>query len=194
MSGLRRHFVVGLLLLMCTLTGHCCESAPTAAPAVSERDAQSLRRMADVVKHVEESRSRSSVATAAPVTPPVKATPAERKDFRDLKSDRGDQVIVIFPRDLRKKEKFLKHITGKTLASLSSVLQSQVQEARVQTLPPHQRLHNTCILQKMCEASHTASWQPTVHGGVAHTRLKPKLSYPEGKSWEKVPWTVNREA
>ncbi|XP_042246896.1 ALK and LTK ligand 2-like [Thunnus thynnus] len=113
MSRLRRHFTMGLVLLMCTLTGHCSESAPSAAPAAAGRDAQrDLRRMAEIVRHVEESRGHHSAKTEAPLTARARTTPVEPKDLSNLKIDRGDQVVVVFPRDLRKKEKFLKHITG----------------------------------------------------------------------------------
>ncbi|XP_029903216.1 aLK and LTK ligand 2a [Myripristis murdjan] len=112
MSGLRSSVTMGLVLLMCALTSHCGESAPTAAPTVSGRDAQSLRRTADVVKHVEESRGRSRAETVSPRTSPAREPSAEPRDLRNLKSDRGDQIIEIFPRDLRKKQKFLQHLTG----------------------------------------------------------------------------------
>ncbi|XP_076027790.1 aLK and LTK ligand 2a [Genypterus blacodes] len=105
MRGVRGHFSLGLVLLMSALTGHCCLSAPP-PEAVSGGDArtQTLRRMVAEVKSVEENRAQ----TAAPLS----STSVVRRDFRDVRSDRADQVIVISPRDLRKKEKFLKHMTG----------------------------------------------------------------------------------
>ncbi|KAM3861104.1 aLK and LTK ligand 2a [Diretmus argenteus] len=114
MSGLRKPVTMELVLLMCTLiTGHRGESAPTAAPTVPGGDAQSLRRIAHLVKHVEENRGRSGgAATVSPLTSPVRGSPGAPRDLRHIKSDRGDQIIEIFPRDLRKKEKFLKHLTG----------------------------------------------------------------------------------
>ncbi|XP_029281362.1 aLK and LTK ligand 2a [Cottoperca gobio] len=118
MNGLRKHVTMVLVLLMCALTGHCSKSAPSAAPASAAdyRDAQQdLRRMVEIVKHVEQSLGRHSAKTAAPLTArtsPVRSSLVEPKDLRNLKKDRGDQVVVVFPRDLRKKEKFLKHITG----------------------------------------------------------------------------------
>ncbi|XP_070705788.1 aLK and LTK ligand 2a [Pempheris klunzingeri] len=112
MSGLRKHFNMGLVLLMCTLTGHSSESAPTAATS-GGRDAQrDLRRIVEIMRHAEDSRGRHSAKTDAPVTSRVRSSTAEPQDLRNLKTDRGDQVVVVFPRDLRKKEKFLKHITG----------------------------------------------------------------------------------
>eukprot|EP00064_Thunnus_orientalis_P010215 superscaffoldBa00001363_g10241 len=94
MSRLRRHFTMGLVLLMCTLTGHCSESAPSAAPAAAGRDAQrDLRRMAEIVRHVEESRGHHSAKTEAPLTARARTTPVEPKDLSNLKIDRGDQVV-----------------------------------------------------------------------------------------------------
>ncbi|KAM4633049.1 aLK and LTK ligand 2a [Polymixia lowei] len=109
MSGLRRPVTMGLVLLLCALSGRGVGSAPTAA--TKEEDGSSQRRAADVVKHVDESRGRNSAETASPSTSRKEST-AEPRDLRNLKSDRGDQIIEIFPRDLRKKEKFIKHLTG----------------------------------------------------------------------------------
>ncbi|XP_068433677.1 aLK and LTK ligand 2a [Clinocottus analis] len=116
MSGLRKHVTMGLVLLMCTLTGHCGGSAPSPAQssaAAARREArQDLRRMLEIVRHVEQSRGRHRANTEAPSTSLTRSSPVEPKDLRNLKTDRGDQVVVVFPRDLKTKEKFLKHITG----------------------------------------------------------------------------------
>ncbi|XP_034383968.1 ALK and LTK ligand 2-like [Cyclopterus lumpus] len=116
MSGLRKRVTMGLVLLMCTLTGHCGESAPSSAPSSATaawRDARKdLRRMLEIVSQVEHSRGRHSTNTATTLTSRMRSSTVEPKDVRNLKTDRGDQVVVVFPRDLRKKEKFLKHITG----------------------------------------------------------------------------------
>ncbi|XP_076612859.1 aLK and LTK ligand 2a [Chaetodon auriga] len=115
MSGLRRHFSMGLVLLMCALTSHYGESAPSAAPAAAAggRDAQQdLRRIVEIMKHVEESRGRHSVKTDAPSTSRARTSAVEPTDLRNSKTSRGERAVVVFPRDLRKKEKFLKHITG----------------------------------------------------------------------------------
>ncbi|KAJ4928952.1 hypothetical protein JOQ06_004574 [Pogonophryne albipinna] len=113
MSGLRKHVTMALVLLMCALTGHSSESAPSAAleSAAGGRDAQQdWRRMVEIVKHVEDNRGRHSTKTAAPLT--ARSPAVEQNDLRKLKTDRGDQTVGVFPRDLRKKEKFLKHLTG----------------------------------------------------------------------------------
>ncbi|XP_042360045.1 ALK and LTK ligand 2 [Plectropomus leopardus] len=113
MSGLRKRVTMGLVLLMCTLSGHRSESAPSAAPMSAGRDVQrDFRRMVEIMRRAEESRSRQIAKTEAPLTTRVRSTPGEPRDLRNLKTDRGDQAVVVFPRDVRKKEKFLKHITG----------------------------------------------------------------------------------
>ncbi|CAJ1078414.1 ALK and LTK ligand 2-like [Xyrichtys novacula] len=113
MSGLRRHFSMGLVLLMCTLTGHCSESAPSVAPpastAASRDKQQDLRQIVEIVKHVEDSRGRIGKVEAATG---ARGPPVEPKDLHSFKPDREDQVVVVYPRDLRKKERLLKHITG----------------------------------------------------------------------------------
>ncbi|XP_035534828.1 ALK and LTK ligand 2-like [Morone saxatilis] len=129
MSGLRKHFSMGLVLLMCTLTGHCNESAPSAAPAWTTtttaltaaaaggggggegggRDAQQhSRRLIEIMKHIEHSRGHHSAKTEAPLTLWARSS----LDLRNLKTDRGDHIVAVFPRDLRNKEKFLKYLTG----------------------------------------------------------------------------------
>ncbi|KAM3602277.1 uncharacterized protein V6R79_001237 [Siganus canaliculatus] len=117
MSGLRKHFNMGLVLLMCTLTGHCSESAPSAAPveaaSAPNKDAQQdLRRIVEIVIHVEANRGRPNSRTEAPETTRTRSTSVETRDLRNLRTERGEKTVVVFPRDLRKKEKFLKHITG----------------------------------------------------------------------------------
>ncbi|XP_072218315.1 aLK and LTK ligand 2a [Leuresthes tenuis] len=116
MSGLRKHVMMGLVLLMCTLTGHCSESAPSTAPtsnaAAAGGDAQrDLRRIVEIVRHVEENRGRHGAKTEAVLTSRMDSSSVEQRDFRN-RTDRGIHAVVVVPRDLRKKEKFLKHITG----------------------------------------------------------------------------------
>ncbi|KAM8726047.1 ALK and LTK ligand 2-like [Acanthopagrus latus] len=110
MSGLRKHFNMGLVLLMCALTGHCGESAPsTATPAAAA--GRDFRRIVEIVKQVEESRGRHGAArTEPPSVPRAMSAPVEARDLRNLKTDREEKAVVVPPS--RKKEKFLKHITG----------------------------------------------------------------------------------
>ncbi|KAM8831347.1 aLK and LTK ligand 2a [Spinachia spinachia] len=116
MSGLRKRVTVGVVLLMCALTGHCRGSAPSAAPspaaAGGEHVTQDLRRMMEIVRNVEHGRIRHIADTEAGPIPRTRSPGLEPKDLRNLKTNRGDQVVVVFPRDLRKKEKFIKYITG----------------------------------------------------------------------------------
>ncbi|CAJ1078413.1 ALK and LTK ligand 2-like [Xyrichtys novacula] len=94
MSGLRRHFSMGLVLLMCTLTGHCSESAPSVAPpastAASRDKQQDLRQIVEIVKHVEDSRGRIGKVEAATG---ARGPPVEPKDLHSFKPDREDQVV-----------------------------------------------------------------------------------------------------
>ncbi|KAE8286850.1 ALK and LTK ligand 2 Protein FAM150B Precursor [Larimichthys crocea] len=141
MNGLRRHFNMGLVLLMCTLTGHSSDSAPSPAPnaAATGRDAQQgTRRIVEIVKHVEDSRVRHSTKTKTPFTTQERIAPVEPKDLRNLKTDRGDPAVgdvmdsfslclmaaiklnqttfslstAVFPRVPSKKLDFLKYLTG----------------------------------------------------------------------------------
>ncbi|XP_074541697.1 aLK and LTK ligand 2a [Halichoeres trimaculatus] len=113
MSGPRRHFSVGLVLLMCSLTGHCSESAPSAAPPVMTAAGRDTgRRIAEIVKHVEEGRARAGKAEAALSSRVVVLGVTPRESHSAKTTDKGDQVVAVYPRDLRKKERLLKHITG----------------------------------------------------------------------------------
>ncbi|TKS75616.1 ALK and LTK ligand 2 [Collichthys lucidus] len=96
MNGLRRHFNMGLVLLMCTLTAHSSDSAPSPAPtaAAAGRDAQQVtRRIVEIVKHVEDSRVRHSTKTKTPFTTQERIAPVEPRDLRNLKTDRGDPAV-----------------------------------------------------------------------------------------------------
>ncbi|KAF6737533.1 Protein FAM150B [Oryzias melastigma] len=113
MSGPRRHAIMGLLLVMCALTEHICESAPSTVSVVRGDARLDLRRMQQIMRHVEDSRGRHhSAKTEAPaLAARAESSSAEQRDFRS-KADKGNHSVVTFPRDLRKKEKFIKHITG----------------------------------------------------------------------------------
>ncbi|XP_010862383.1 ALK and LTK ligand 2 [Esox lucius] len=111
MSGLRKPVVMGFVLLICTTTCHSEERALSAAPTVAKNNQSLLRRIADIVKHVEESYDENGADAASQWTSRMESR-VEPKHLRNLKTDSSDQIIEIFPRDLRKKEKFLKHLTG----------------------------------------------------------------------------------
>lgn len=97
MSGARKYVNMGLVLLMCTLTGHCGESAPSAAPAAAaggSRDAQmDWRRVVEMVKHVEDSRSRHSPRTDAPATSRTRSSTAEPRDLRSLRTEKAEKNV-----------------------------------------------------------------------------------------------------
>ncbi|XP_028996853.1 ALK and LTK ligand 2-like [Betta splendens] len=107
----RQRATMGLLLLMCTLSGHCGQGAPSAAAPAGGRAHADLRRVVEIVKHVEGGRGRHGARTAAPLT--TRARTSLAADLRNARTaSRADDTVVIIPRDARKKEKFLKHITG----------------------------------------------------------------------------------
>ncbi|KAK6295548.1 hypothetical protein J4Q44_G00347740 [Coregonus suidteri] len=110
MSVLSEPVVIGLVLLICTTTGHC-EIEPAVSPTVARNDKSLLMRKVDTVKHVQESCIENGV-NAASQSISRRESRVEARDLRNLKRDSGDQVIEIFPRDLRKKENILKHLTG----------------------------------------------------------------------------------
>ncbi|XP_014823034.1 PREDICTED: protein FAM150B [Poecilia mexicana] len=110
MSAPRKPVVVGLLLLMCALTEHCGESAPTAAAGGDAP--RSLRRMVEIMKHVEDNRGRHAARTEAPLTPrAVGSASVEQRDFRG-KTDKGNQGLVLTPTDYKMKERIIKYFTG----------------------------------------------------------------------------------
>ncbi|XP_029966471.1 aLK and LTK ligand 2a [Salarias fasciatus] len=115
MSGLRKRVIMGLVLLLCALTDHCGESAPSAAPSPADAGAgaqQDFRRLVEIVKHVEDSRGHHGARMDSPLTPLARSAEQEQRDAHSLRAERGTQAAAVFPRDLRKKEKFLKHLTG----------------------------------------------------------------------------------
>ncbi|KAM9703122.1 aLK and LTK ligand 2a [Menidia menidia] len=128
MSGLRRHVMMGLVLLMCTLTEHCSESAPCTSPTSTTSTSTSsttsttsaasaaggdalrdLKRIVEIVKHVEDHRGRHGGKTEAPQTSRTESSTLVQRDFRN-RTERGNHAV--FPWDLKKKEKFIKYITG----------------------------------------------------------------------------------
>ncbi|XP_013867013.1 aLK and LTK ligand 2a [Austrofundulus limnaeus] len=117
MNGQRRPVFTGLLVLMCALSEHRGQSAPTAAPArPAGGDAlRSLaRRMVEVVRHVDGGRGRHSARTEAPVVTSRAGSWSSSVELRDLRSrtERGGPVVVSSTRDPKKKEKILKYFTG----------------------------------------------------------------------------------
>lgn len=98
MNGVRKHFVVGLLLLTCALSSRCRESAPTATTAATaasagRNPATVLRRLVQIVKNVEDSRSHLSSKTETPLTSRTWTFPTEPKDLRIMKTDKRVKAV-----------------------------------------------------------------------------------------------------
>ncbi|XP_051517708.1 ALK and LTK ligand 2a-like isoform X2 [Myxocyprinus asiaticus] len=101
MRALRAPVVVmGLVLLICT-TVHSDASANN----VDKDEKTWFRRILDITRQVENSagveRAQTTSKTERALQP---------KD--NLKTKNGETILEIFPRDLRKKEKIIKHLTG----------------------------------------------------------------------------------
>ncbi|CAB1343280.1 unnamed protein product [Coregonus sp. 'balchen'] len=91
MSVLSEPVVIGLVLLICTTTGHC-EIEPAVSPTVARNDKSLLMRKVDTVKHVQESCIENGV-NAASQSISRRESRVEARDLRNLKRDSGDQVI-----------------------------------------------------------------------------------------------------
>ncbi|XP_060793020.1 ALK and LTK ligand 2a-like [Neoarius graeffei] len=111
MRALRVVLVTGLVLCMCAAArGGVSESASTNASAWtgtdSTRSYHSLfARILNMVRREEGGGADGELAQAA-------AEKERKQQHQQQKTKSGDQILEIFPRDLRKKEKFLKHLTG----------------------------------------------------------------------------------
>ncbi|XP_076874840.1 aLK and LTK ligand 2a isoform X1 [Brachyhypopomus gauderio] len=104
MHALRAPAVMGIVLLIC-ITGQCDENGKTDK---EERNHKTLLgRIKDMVRHTEQSTGgRTALSSDGG------HNRLERKDSHKLRTESGEQILEIFPRDLRKKEKYLKHLTG----------------------------------------------------------------------------------
>ncbi|XP_050990128.1 ALK and LTK ligand 2b isoform X2 [Labeo rohita] len=100
MSAVRTPVFIGLLLLILT-TGYCRPR--------DRDDASLLDLLRDRVRLAQEHRSEEN----AQHPPEVAEQLAETKDVNKVtKSYQHERILEVFPRDLRQKEKFLKHLTG----------------------------------------------------------------------------------
>lgn len=92
MGRVRKHFVVGLLLLTCALTSRCTESASTStagAAASAGRDLTTImRRLVEIVRKVENSRSHLSAKTETPLMSRARTSPTEPKDLGNMRAVR----------------------------------------------------------------------------------------------------------
>lgn len=114
MSGPRKHFAMGLVLLLCALTGRSVCAPSAASPtghAQQKEEKEDYRRLVEAVRHVDASRGWSSTRIDVPLSSRSRVSALEARDLRSPRTDKGVQGTV-FPRNLKKKGKFLQHITG----------------------------------------------------------------------------------
>ncbi|XP_072298716.1 aLK and LTK ligand 2a [Eucyclogobius newberryi] len=114
MRGPRTHFALGLVLLVCALTDRSVSAPPGASPtgiAQQQEQKEDYRRLMEAVRHVDESRGRSSLRREAAFSSRSRVSALNARDLRISRTDRGEQVAVS-PRNLKKKGKFLQHIAG----------------------------------------------------------------------------------
>ncbi|XP_056624216.1 ALK and LTK ligand 2b [Triplophysa dalaica] len=97
MSALRTLVFIALLLLILT-AGYCKQR---------DRDDTSLLDLLRV-RLTREHRSDGNLHS-----PKITEESIETKDvYKVTKTDENERILEVFPRDLRQKEKFLKHLTG----------------------------------------------------------------------------------
>lgn len=91
MSGARKYVSIGLVLLVCTLTGHCGAAAPSVATqSSSSRDSQSdWLRMVETARHAENARGRHGSRTDAPATSRARGFTAEPRNQRTDKAEKS---------------------------------------------------------------------------------------------------------
>ncbi|KAF0023554.1 hypothetical protein F2P81_024184 [Scophthalmus maximus] len=137
--------------------------------------------MVQIVKHVEEGRGRHG----AEADSPVHASPAEPKDLRNLKTDRGAQAVgplYFSPKCRKQVYRVYHHTRDCTIPAWSEHC------LKMQPLSSLSVSSSLLRLQKVRAAPHTASWQSAVHRGVAHTSpaMKLQLYYVEAnnKEWQ----------
>ncbi|XP_062379158.1 ALK and LTK ligand 2b [Sardina pilchardus] len=108
MSALRTPVLIGLLLLIFT-AGYCKQSAvPTGV-----RDGRSLLELImDKVRVAREHHAEDSESGVQHASRKQEYS-IETKEVNEVnKSQHNEQILEIFPRDLRQKDKLLKHLTG----------------------------------------------------------------------------------
>lgn len=88
MSGARKYVSMGLVLLVCTLTGHCGEGASSAAAqSSSSRDSQSDWRIVEIVRHAENARGHHGSRTDALAR--ARGSTVEPRDQRTDKAEKS---------------------------------------------------------------------------------------------------------
>lgn len=108
MSAMRTPVLIGLLLLIFT-AGYCKQSAvPTGV-----RDGRSLLELImDKVRVAREHQKEDSESSMHHASRKQDYS-IETKEVNEVnKSQHNEQILEVFPRDLRQKDKLLKHLTG----------------------------------------------------------------------------------
>ncbi|MBN3278213.1 ALKL2 protein, partial [Polyodon spathula] len=107
MNGLRSALVLGLVFIMYT-SGYCKEGTEHS----DMRDSKTLLNL--IVETVNQLKKYSSqdVENSVQYLTKQHDYTFDPKGVHDYKSYNEDQIVEIFPRDLRTKEKFLNHLTG----------------------------------------------------------------------------------
>ncbi|XP_048830990.1 ALK and LTK ligand 2b-like [Brienomyrus brachyistius] len=106
MSALRTPVFMGLVLLIFT-AGYCKQSTGR----IDAKDDVSLFHMImDRVTQMKERQAEDSPKSQYSTKRPDHSIDA--RDIQDYKTNHNAQSVEVFPRDLRQKEKFLKHLTG----------------------------------------------------------------------------------
>ncbi|KAG2468474.1 ALKL2 protein, partial [Polypterus senegalus] len=101
MSRPKSPFILGLVLIICT-AGHCKETTGPMEHKLLNLIMNSVSQVKSTP--TQDGTSAGPFLKSQTFTVPSKDLP-ERKSFTDRK-------VEIFPRDLRSKDKFLKHLTG----------------------------------------------------------------------------------
>ncbi|XP_069091944.1 ALK and LTK ligand 2 isoform X2 [Pleurodeles waltl] len=162
-----------LALLLCVLTAGCCKER---TEPVELRDSAVLNLIMDIIQdlrnyHLAKENGVQFYSKFTEYNLDDKEAP-EYGHYQD------EQRVEIVPRDLRMKDKFLKHLTGPLYFSpkCSKHFHRLYHTTRDCTIPAsHQRKCRGCVcriqtfccafrLQKMCEASHPVGSKSYVHG------------------------------
>ncbi|XP_061074430.1 ALK and LTK ligand 2b [Conger conger] len=106
MSAQRTPVYMGLILLIST-AGY---SKSSAAPTESRAGRSLFQLIMDKVRHAKDQQADGS--DKLPHNSNKQPFSGDTKEVHDYKSYPDDHVLEVFPRDLRRKDKFLKHLTG----------------------------------------------------------------------------------
>ncbi|XP_066570038.1 ALK and LTK ligand 2b [Amia ocellicauda] len=104
MSGLRSPLFLGLMLLLLT-AGYCKEDTED-----TEDSSALFRLVMDTVARLRQDRAEQDTGLLHHSR--KRGRSSQPGPDHDYTSSQAEHVIEIFPRDLRTKEKFLKHLTG----------------------------------------------------------------------------------